>query len=75
MTPPIANQMRAVDLAKLQCRGQWSRRYPAGRICAHDGCGTPLSVYNSEAYCYPHRPEPDPLRFHGMSFVHEEESA
>ena len=64
-----SNQMRNVSLAKLQCRGQWSRTYAAGRTCSHPGCGTPLSKYNPDPTCYPHRPEPDPLRFHGMSFV------
>lgn len=35
------------------------RTYPAGRTCAHDGCGTVLSVYNPTTYCGAHEPEPD----------------
>jgi len=31
--------------------------YPAGRTCAHDGCGTMLSVYNPAPYCALHESE------------------
>jgi hypothetical protein len=30
------------------------RAYQRGRICAHDGCDTILSVYNPSAYCGAH---------------------
>jgi predicted nucleic acid-binding Zn ribbon protein len=28
--------------------------YPRGRVCAHEGCTTILSVYNPSAYCGAH---------------------
>jgi hypothetical protein len=28
--------------------------YPAGRICAHDGCQVKLSIYNGAECCAPH---------------------
>jgi len=31
-----------------------SRTYAAGRVCAHDGCRTVLSIYNSEPECARH---------------------
>lgn len=33
------------------------RRYPAGRVCAHDGCTTRLSRYNPSKYCALHAAE------------------
>ena len=30
---------------------------PRGRVCAHDGCTTILSVYNHSAFCCLHGPE------------------
>ena len=69
MTRHTSNTLPNINLANLQCRAQWRRTYPAGRVCAYPGCGTPLSKYNPDSTCYPHRPEPDPLRFHGVSFV------
>jgi predicted nucleic acid-binding Zn ribbon protein len=30
------------------------RAYQRGRVCAHDGCDTILSVYNPSAYCGAH---------------------
>ena len=31
-------------------------RYTAGRVCAADGCGTRLSIYNKWKYCWQHEP-------------------
>ena len=67
MTRHDSNRMPNLDLAKLQCRAQWSKTYPAGRECYV--CGMALSKYNPDATCYQHRPEPDFLRYHGMSFA------
>jgi hypothetical protein len=33
-----------------------SRTYPAGRICATDGCDTRLSIYNPDGLCSIHGP-------------------
>ena len=32
--------------------------YPGGRICAHLGCGTRLSIYNESPYCALHEKGP-----------------
>ena len=37
----------------------WPKRHEAGRVCAHEGCATVLSVYNATAHCGAHQPEPD----------------
>ena len=34
--------------------------YPRGRICAHLGCGTRLSIYNESPYCALHEKGPQP---------------
>lgn len=34
--------------------GRPSRQYSAGRVCAQDGCGTVLSVYNRSDRCALH---------------------
>ena len=44
-----------IDLDQLLCKSQWVTTFPAGRRCAHFGCDTILSVYNSEDYCAAHR--------------------
>ena len=31
-----------------------SRALEKGRVCAHDGCRTTLSVYNESAFCWQH---------------------
>lgn len=30
------------------------KRYPDGRVCATEGCGTVLSMYNPRAHCWVH---------------------
>jgi len=30
------------------------RRYASGRVCAHEGCGARLSMYNSSSCCALH---------------------
>jgi hypothetical protein len=43
------------------------KRYPAGRICAAEGCGTVLSVYNASETCNCHHGgEPVPKREYGL---------
>jgi len=51
----------------LTSRAEWVRTYPAGRVCAHPGCGARLSVYNPESFCAAHEPEPD-MHYCGMDF-------
>ena len=55
-------------LTMLVGEAHWVKTYPAGRICAHEGCNTPLSRYNPEKVCGAHHVRDDSLRFHGMAF-------
>jgi hypothetical protein len=32
-----------------------SRPFPTGRVCATEGCGTWLSIYNGESRCWIHK--------------------
>lgn len=40
--------------------GRRSRRFPQGRVCAHPGCSTVLSVYNPRPHCFMHADIPVP---------------
>jgi hypothetical protein len=31
-----------------------NRVHETGRVCAHDGCATVLSIYNSTGWCWQH---------------------
>jgi hypothetical protein len=45
--------------------GTPSPRFPAGRVCEHEGCGTRLSIYNRRPFCWQHdlpQPKPIPVR-------------
>jgi hypothetical protein len=33
-----------------------NRTYPPGRVCAHEGCDTVLSIYSRWNYCWQHEP-------------------
>lgn len=35
---------------------QPSKRFAAGRVCRHPGCGTRLSIYNNGNHCSQHEP-------------------
>jgi hypothetical protein len=37
-----------------------NRVWGAGRVCASDGCGTQLSIYNRSPFCWVH----EPIKFH-----------
>jgi hypothetical protein len=50
MTDEAFRGARVRDLPKA------NRTYPAGRVCAAEGCGTKLSVYNRWNYCWQHEP-------------------
>jgi hypothetical protein len=50
MTDEAIRGARVRDLPKA------NRTYPAGRVCAAEGCGTKLSVYNRWNYCWQHEP-------------------
>jgi len=52
----------------LNDTANWVQTYPAGRVCAHDGCATILSRFNKDATCDLHKPEPDFLCYHGKQF-------
>ena len=36
--------------------GRPSPAFPQGRVCAEEGCGTRLSIYNDSDHCYLHEP-------------------
>jgi hypothetical protein len=38
-----------------------NRTYGSGRVCAHDGCETRISMYNKALYCWAHTPMRFPL--------------
>jgi hypothetical protein len=38
-----------------------NRTYAQGRVCAHEGCETRISIYNKSAYCWAHAPLRFPL--------------
>jgi hypothetical protein len=40
--------------------GRPSRTFPRGRVCAEDGCGTRLSIYNEGRFCSRHEPQAAP---------------
>ena len=60
---------RTADLDLLLGTAQHTKTYPRGRVCAHEGCTTPLSVYNSEDVCAAHVGDKDDMRYLGYSFV------
>jgi hypothetical protein len=40
--------------------GRPSRTFPRGRVCAEEGCGTRLSIYNDSCFCSRHAPRAAP---------------
>jgi hypothetical protein len=38
-----------------------NRTYARGRVCAHEGCDTRISIYNKSPYCWAHAPLKYPL--------------
>jgi hypothetical protein len=38
-----------------------NRTYGPGRVCAHEGCDTRISIYNRSEFCWAHRPLTFPL--------------
>ena len=38
-----------------------NRTYDDGRVCAHIGCGTRISIYNRSQYCWQHTPQRFPV--------------
>lgn len=38
-----------------------NRTYASGRVCAHAGCETRISVYNKAEHCWAHAPLKFPL--------------
>lgn len=40
--------------ARLTGTPRASRQYPEGRVCAHEGCTTRLSIYNRRDKCWAH---------------------
>lgn len=50
MTDEAIRGARVHDLPKA------NRTYATGRVCAAEGCGTKLSVYNRWDFCWQHEP-------------------
>jgi hypothetical protein len=46
----------AIRGARVRDLPRANRTYPTGRVCAADGCGTKLSVYNRWTFCWQHEP-------------------
>jgi hypothetical protein len=47
---------RSVGATPISGHVRPSRTFKPGRRCRHEGCGTILSIYNEDAYCYLHAP-------------------
>ena len=47
---------RAVGGSPITGNVRASKAFKSGRVCAEDGCGTVLSMYNSGRFCYQHEP-------------------
>ncbi|MER3452890.1 MAG: hypothetical protein C4344_04315 [Acidimicrobiia bacterium] len=47
---------RSIGALPIRGNERPSRTYTPGRRCRHDGCGTILSIYNRDQYCYQHAP-------------------
>jgi hypothetical protein len=47
---------RGLQGERITSNDQPSRRFASGRICAHGGCRTRLSIYNDGRYCALHEP-------------------
>ena len=45
--------------ARVQELARPNKQYSSGRVCAAEGCGTRLSVYNKWQYCWQHEPVHD----------------
>ncbi|MBI4260719.1 MAG: hypothetical protein HY658_09155 [Actinobacteria bacterium] len=46
-------ELRGVRIRELPRR---NRTYPAGRVCAEEGCNTVLSIYSRWKRCWQHEP-------------------
>ena len=57
------------DLDLLLSTERWIKTYPRGRVCAHEGCTTPLSVYNPDEVCAAHVGDLDDMVYHGYAFM------
>jgi hypothetical protein len=42
--------------ARVRSLPRPNRSYGSGRVCAAEGCGTKLSVYNRWVFCWQHEP-------------------
>lgn len=40
--------------SRVEVGGRRSKRYQTGRTCDSEGCGTVLSVYNANNFCWQH---------------------
>jgi hypothetical protein len=45
--------------ARIQDLARPNKQYTRGRVCAAEGCGTRLSVYNKWQFCWQHEPVHD----------------
>jgi hypothetical protein len=46
-------QLRGAAVRSLPRR---NRTWAKDRVCAEDGCGTVISIYNRSTYCWAHEP-------------------
>ena len=51
---------RAVGGSPITGNVRASKAFKPGRICAEDGCGTLLSIYNKGKFCFQHEPMATP---------------
>jgi len=59
MSRTVLTAREKVTVDFLINRDHWVQTSPAGRVCSHEGCTTPLSVYNAGTTCNAHPPEID----------------
>ena len=52
MSTPVTTSLN--PWGKPVSRANVVRSHPRGRVCAHEGCNTILSIYNSAPYCAAH---------------------
>ena len=58
---------RCGEVSFLRDEANWVRSHPAGRVCAHPGCSTVLSIYNPSRHCGAHQPPAD-MVYNGVAF-------
>ncbi len=52
----MREEKHALRAAPVRALPKPNRSWKAGRVCAEEGCGTRLSIYNRSKYCWTHEP-------------------